>query len=87
MPAPLVPNDVLPTLGFVAVGFPLEVEIEVWVFDVTLRSIGVPVPEAAITVSVAVPTGKVFLFQYASQSASMLPDSHIEWLFIAPIKA
>lgn len=75
------------TLGFVAVGFPLEVQIEDWVFDVTFRNIGVPVPEAAVIVFVAVPTGNVFVFQYVPQPTSMLPVSHIEWLFIAPIRA
>ena len=55
----LVPSAVLPTYGFVALGFPVEVETEVWV-EAKFSKTGVPV---AASVFVTVPTGLEVVFQ------------------------
>lgn len=43
--ASLVPKAVIPIFGFVAVGSPVEVELEVCVLDARFSNTGVPAPE------------------------------------------
>jgi hypothetical protein len=55
----LVPSAVLPTYGFVVVGFPVELEIELWVVAKFSKT-GVQV---AVTVLVTGPIGLEFVFE------------------------
>jgi hypothetical protein len=83
----LAPSAVLLTLGFVAVGFPIDIDAEVWV-EAKFNNAGVSVAETATIVATA-PTGFEVVFQSVKLNvphpASRLLVPHTELLFIEPI--